>query len=333
MLRTFFRCGIILPVRYNDSVRRLALTTALLLAGCASTTADATPAAPFLTPYLTATSSSELNPSAGVIVSAETPLPTATPSRYVIKSGDTLSQIAEALKVPLDELLLANPGIDANSLRVGDSILVPAARSTDPSLATATPVPVRISEVTCRPMVTGAAWCFALVHNDSAESVENITGEIAILDSSGNEVANQPAALLLDVLPAGSALPLAVLFPAPVPLDPMAQVRLGTAMRLRADDQRYVPAVANNVLTLVSWSGRTADVTGDVILPDRTHDAASIWIAAVAYDENGRVVGWRRWESSGGARAGSTLRFELSVYSLAGRIRRVELEVQARSQL
>lgn len=68
--------------------------------------------------------------------------PTVTPSKgntsgsetgfdHIIASGDTLSTIAEAfrakgVKVTADDILKANPGLKATSLRVGQKIFIPA---------------------------------------------------------------------------------------------------------------------------------------------------------------------------------------------------------------
>jgi LysM repeat protein len=46
--------------------------------------------------------------------------------RYIVKSGDVLSQISIRTGVPLDTLQRLNPGVDAQSLRVGQKLkLVP----------------------------------------------------------------------------------------------------------------------------------------------------------------------------------------------------------------
>ena len=300
-----------------------------MAAACAPAVQGTLPAAPLLQPYSTVTLAATEDLTAGRVVSAGTPLPTSTPASYTIKSGDTLSQIAEQLRVTVDSLLLANPGLDPNSLHVGETLLIPSSAG-NAAAATATPAPLDILEVACRPMATGAAWCFALVHNDSAEPLENVTAQISILDSEGGFLAGQDVALLLDVLPPGASLPLAVPFPGPLPLELKPQVRILTAMRLSPDTQRYLPVAVRNEMTTISWSGRTADVRGEVTLAADNKNAAQIWLGAVAYDRSGRVLGWRRWESAGGMGAGSSMPFQLFVYSLAGVIDRVELVAQAR---
>ncbi|HET6846486.1 MAG TPA: hypothetical protein VFH29_06595, partial [Anaerolineales bacterium] len=142
--------------------------------------------------------------------------------------------------------------------------------------------------------------------------------------------ASQDVALLLDVLPPGASMPLAVPFQGPLPLDVRPQVRILTAMRVPSNTPRYLRAVTHNTLTQVSWSGRAADVSGEVLLQSGVANATQIWLAAMAYDDAGRLVGWRRWESSVGLAAGTSMPFHTSVYSLAGRIDRVDLVVQAR---
>ena len=56
-----------------------------------------------------------------------TPIPAPTPQVYVIKSGDTLSKIARAFGLTLDDLLAANKDTIANADRivVGDEIIIP----------------------------------------------------------------------------------------------------------------------------------------------------------------------------------------------------------------
>jgi peptidoglycan endopeptidase LytF len=60
-------------------------------------------------------------------------------SSYVIKDGDTLAGIASRLGITLDDLRAANPGVDPGTLRVGQSIKLPANPDlTPPAAVTAT---------------------------------------------------------------------------------------------------------------------------------------------------------------------------------------------------
>jgi LysM repeat protein len=44
---------------------------------------------------------------------------------YTVRAGDTPSAIADAVGVPLEDLLAANPGIDPNALTVGQKLTLP----------------------------------------------------------------------------------------------------------------------------------------------------------------------------------------------------------------
>jgi LysM repeat protein len=328
--RNWVARGIIPSLQYNDSVRHLVLGVAMLAAACTSAAPEASAATPVLRPYATITPSATSDQVAGRIISPETPPPSPTPSRYTIGAGDTLSQIAERNNLTLDALLAANPGVNPAALRVGEVLLLPAAIAGDSALATATPAPLPISQIACRPTASGAVWCFALVHNDTPHTFENVTGQIMVVDSAGTELASKSTVLPLDILPPGAALPLAVVFTEPLPVDAKPLVRILTAIQLLPDDPRYVPAVIQDSLAQVSWAGLSAQVSGHIYLPESSPDAASVWLAAAAYDESGNLIGWRRSVLASGLSAGSTTPFEFMVSSLAGRIDRVEVLVQAR---
>ena len=61
-----------------------------------------------------------------------------------------------------------------------------------------------------------------------------------------------------------------------------------------------------------------------------SNPASLVWVAAVAYDDAGRVVGVRRWESTAGISPGGGLQFAFEVSSLAGEIEKVDFVVEAR---
>ena len=80
-------------------------------------------------------------PSASVIASGS---PTAAPSvapsvastTYTVKGGDTLSKIAKAFGVTVDQIALANPQIkDINKLNIGDVLNIPTASASTPATA------------------------------------------------------------------------------------------------------------------------------------------------------------------------------------------------------
>jgi hypothetical protein len=143
-------------------------------------------------------------------------------------------------------------------------------------------------------------------------------------------LASQTALLPLNILPPNTALPLSVFFSPEIPAGAKPQVQVLTAIRLLPDDERYLPASVNNTLVQVNADGRSARVDGQVLLPADVNAASQVWVAATAYDESGRTVGVRRWESNAGLTPGGSLPFSFMVSSLGGRIEKVEFAVEAR---
>lgn len=292
------------------------IVIALLLAACAAPPAQKI-SGYALYPYQTPTPSPVSAPN--VIVMVATPQPTPTPVVYIIQSGDTFSQLGERFKIPQDELRAANPGINPNGMPVGGTLIIPDI-STSPAAAwTPTPVPVPISQISCHASADPGWWCFALIENTTPAMLENVAAQINLLDANHTAVMSQTAFALLDVIPPNSALPVYVFFPnAGGDLTPQAQ--LLSAVQLDVHDARYLPAEISHAVVEINWDGLTARVNGRVELPAA---AQKVWVVAVAYAEDGRVVGLKRWE-------GATPRFDFSVASLGPAIEFVAFVVEAR---
>ena len=75
--------------------------------------------------------------------------------------------------------------------------------------------------------------------------------------------------------------------------------------------------------------GLSALVSGQAAVDAGSMDAGMVWVTAAAFDASGAVIGVRRAELSGGIKAGSTAPFEVIVYSLGGKIDKVELFTEA----
>ena len=98
---------------------------------------------PTSAPTNTATSTPTITLTPTAPPPTDTPLPTETPtlsgpSWYIVEEGDTLSGIALKFNIDLIVLLNMNPGIDADTIKVGDKIIIPAPSTL---LDTATPIP------------------------------------------------------------------------------------------------------------------------------------------------------------------------------------------------
>ncbi len=314
------------------------LSTLTACAGNTKAVTELAPAVPYQTvipsesPIVTPSESPTIIPSLTGII-----LPTPTTFTYTVAQGDTLTGIAERFGVTLEALLAANPGIQPEVLPVGTTLIIPATSGT---LAESTPTPAQLpaQQARCWSETDGGLWCFALVQNDYAETLENLSAQFTLLDSNGQELASQVAFALLNTLPPGQSMPLAVHFPPPVQANGSApraetrttpRVQVLTATRLQAGDMRYLPVMLENTLVSVDASGRTAQVSGLVILTE-AGTANTLWVLATAYDAAGNVVGVRRWESPSALTADEPVSFDFLVSSVGPVIDRVEFLAEAR---
>jgi len=264
------------------------------------------------------------------VVAAETPLPTSTPFAYTIQRGDTISSVALKFGVSMDDLLAANPEVSPNAMSVGQVINIPSNPENPSGEPTPTPASFTIQQIECYPTADQGMWCFVLIHNDFPDFMENVSAQVTLVDGTGTSIASQTALLPLNILPPNSSLPLIVFFPPEIPRDAKPQVQILTAIRLLPNHERYLPATINNTLVQVNADGRSARLNGQVLLPGDAESASQIWVTGTAYDQAGHVVGVRRWESNAGLSPGGNLPFEFTVFSLGGRIERVEFAVEAR---
>lgn len=306
---------------YNHLMRKSLYLIALLVSACA--TPNAQPTDFSLQPYLTRTPAPSSTPN--VLVIFETPLPTSTPLIYIVEAGDTLSEIAEKFKISQSDLIAANADVNPNTLVVGQTLFIPDPSAALAAASTPTPVPAPITQAVCHPTADHGLWCFALIRNDSAAPLENISAQITLLDENNNAVASQTAFTLLDIIPSNSALPVFVFFP-DTPSNLVLQVQLLSAVQ--GGTSRYLPAVLNNTVAQIAWDGRSAQLSGQILLPAESQAASRVWVAAVAYDKDGQVVGIKRWEG-GAIQPGGSISFSFLVASLRSAIDAVGFVAQA----
>ena len=240
-----------------------------------------------------------------------------------------MSSVALKFRVSLDDLITANPEVNPSAMSIGQVLRIPSDPNNPSGEPTPTPAPFIVQQIKCYPAINKGTWCFVLAYNDSPDFMENLSAQVTLVDSNNNFIASQTALLPLNILPPNTSLPLAVYFPPDVPFDAKPQVQVLTAIRLFENDQRYLLATIHNTIVEVNNDGRYATVSGEIALPVESKAATQVWVAAVAYDENGNVVGVKRWEG-GGIQPGDSLPFKMNVSSLGGEMTRVDFAVEAR---
>ena len=306
----------------------LPISLFLPLTACATQSTDPTPLPLTLIPYLTSTQNPSQTPQG--LVTAEVPLPSPTPFTYTVQQGDTISSIALKFGISMDDLQATNPEISPNAMSVGQVLKIPSDPNNPSGAPTPTPASFSVQQIECYPTADKGMWCFVLAHNDFSDFMENVSAQVTLVDANNDTIASQTALLPLNILPPNTSLPLTLFFPPEIPFDAQPRVQVLTAGRLLPKDERYLPATINNTLVQVNTDGRSARVSGAVLLPGQAKAASQIWIAGTAYDDAGRVIGIRRWESSAGLSAGRNLPFEFMVFSIGDKIARVEFAVEAR---
>jgi len=244
--------------------------------------------------------------------------------------------------IPLEVLLTANPTVDPGFLSVGTELKVPASMATpDPAQSTPTPVPVEVSPPDCYPVADGGLWCYLLVSNPNDQAVENLSAQILVSGFADGQIASQTAFPPLNLLASSSAMPLAAYFPPPVPDGFSPYGQLLTTLLLPAGDQRYAPASVENPRIEIQdgpfQDGQLAQVSGTVRLEEASGAIRLLWVAAVAYDAEGNVVGLRKWDAgtdlTGGESSPLRIPFSLTVYSLGPAIDHVEVLVEAQREI
>ncbi len=253
---------------------------------------------------------------------ADEDLSTPTPATYKVAEGDTLIGIATRLGISLDALRAANPGVEPRLLTPGMTLLLPAEGGTAlPIIPTPTPVAVTMEEARCYASTAGELWCFVYIENNLPTAVENLTAAVHLLSADGEVISTLQATPPLNLLGPGEALPLVAYSPDLPGGWVAARGQLLSAYSLAAGSDYYLAAVIQGSNIDFSEDGLAASVAGRVEIQG---EAKTIWVLAVAYDDQGEIVGVRRWESAG------ETEFDFTVYSLGPAIADVDLLVEAR---
>ncbi len=310
---------------YSAAKRGLiGLAGLIVLAACGASAAEsAATSTPALTPYIGAQLSATPSLTATLALT-EPPLATPTPLTHAIVEGETLLGLAERYGISLDALLAANPGLNGTLLSIGQEILIPQQDGDGPNeIPSPTPAPVTESDTDCYATAAGELWCFLLLSNDSTQALENLSGVLRFFSAAGEELLTVDMVAPLNLLPPGESMPLIAYVASPPEGWSSLRGRLLTAY-VSIGTGRYIATEIQNEQVLISASGLAAQVRGSVALAGG-QPASSVWVLAVAYDEEGAVVGQRRWESDGGG-----LDFDFYVYSLGPEVASVTLLAEAR---
>jgi len=198
--------------------------------------------------------------------------------------------------VSLDELKTMNPDVNPNIMIVGTDLLIPVA-TLQPTNLTLEPTPILLplDGLNCLPDAEGGAWCFVWANNTSSEAYENVTIGFNLADLQATQVFSRQGTAPLNVLLAGEKIPVALYFSDAVPQPFQKSAQFVSAVPYNPDSGRYLPInveVSSDISTL---EGQLITIAGEFTLDE---PASNVTIVAVALDEQGNLIGLRRWQSS-----------------------------------
>ena len=296
---------------------------------------------------------------APVIVSSPTPLPsespmvspspsptaTETPKTVTFKLGpnDDMFSIALYYGISLDALKTANPDQHPNALKVGSELIIPITPTAFIPTSTAEPEskfdPTSESTATLAPgqrhypsycyrNAMAAVYCFTVIHNDQDKAVENVTLKLTLSDETGKS-AQAFATTLINVIPPHSSMPAASYFP-PVWAEKLeAQAELDFELPFAEGESRYLEAEIKKQQIEMLYQDKAAKVSGTIVFENKQTSYLTLNVLAVAWAEDGAVLGMRRWSSVDNGSTSNEIPFDFNVYSMAGPIARVDLFVEA----
>jgi LysM repeat protein len=310
----------------------------LLLAACTPAPAQPTASAtqpvrliPYHIPTLSPTAPVTQPGGLSLPTSTVTPTATPTPFLHVLVKDDTLLGLALQYGVSLEAIKTANPQVNPNLLIIGNSVVIPIQATPLPTLAPSpTPVAARLAAPRCYPTGDGGLWCFVLATNNQPFALENLAARIRLAGPDGQNLGKQTAILPLNRLPPGASLPLMAFFPPPVEASAVPSAVQTDSLAIPAADTRYLTTTLQIENVAIGPNGLQADVQGSVGLLPGSSPASVVWLAAVAYDADGQVVGVRKWEAAEILPPAGSLPFTITVYSLGPAIARLDAVVEAR---
>lgn len=289
-----------------------------------------------LTPFLFATKTASPFPNS-IPTANSIPSPTPTPRTHVVKKGEDMLGIAILYGTTLEELMAANPNIKPNIMSVGAILIIPPSsdlveRSEMPDIRPSpTAIPMDAGSLFCTITQEGGAWCSLPVVNSQEIPLEGISATFRLTDTQNQEILTQAAFLPLDLIYPNQSLPLTAYFPPPIPADYHFRADIISSLPY-PDDGRYLPTRINHQEIIIADNQLSASVKLDLSLEGVEGAARRVWVAVMAYDQQGNVVGLRRWENPSDQilNSGQVLSVALNVYSNSGPITRIELASEAR---
>jgi YD repeat-containing protein len=224
-------------------------------------------------------------------------------------------------------VLAANPEIDPYTLTVGTQVKIPLGNSNLQIGGTSEPLALTLSEPECSLTPDAGLWCFVMVSNPLPDAAANIAVTFSLANNASGETVDQIVPAILNKLDPGDALPAVVFFAAPIPADFAVSAGLASAFSASQSGKTYYSVATDNPAVVIA--GRLAKVSGEAVIKGDPGKTVDVWVAALAYDARGNLLGVRRTESRVTLIKDERLVFNLNVYSTGNPIDSVVLKAEA----
>ena len=294
-----------------------------LLAACSSVEKQHTPL-----PTATLRSFSSNTPTSKP-VSSLTPIgtsipagPTPTPFVHIIQQGETLLEIAFRYGVQFDNIVLINPEIDPNLLRIGEEIRIPGPEGEpiDILLPTPTPIPVQLKTLGCYESPSLAYVCMVSITNTEEFMVAGVSAQITLHDRDGLILDNQIVYAPISQIPTGQEIPLIAIFDRRPSGYSSFHVDLLSAVQV-ADLMDELPLIdVLETITIYKAEKRLAEVSGRLSIMSHEGDEFLVRVVGVALDTKGEPIGMNVWEGRVKSSINEEIEYRISIFSLGPEI-------------
>ena len=298
----------------------------LLLSSCSLLQREETSPQALLTPYVTSTTVIQEVEQVAVEPTI-TPEPTLTPTPFVhvLGNNETISSLALTYNLEVSDILAINPEVTPNALSVGTQILIPYIGGDEEEgnadIVISEPLPLKVSPAECVNTTDGGLWCAAEVLNATEQDAAGITVTFVLKNAAGETQKEQTVPTLLNYLKAGASIPVSAFFSAKNPAVYTVETSLTTALPLEESVLSYQPVAVK--VNSVDTDGRSAMVSAVIPAFDANSGVTRVWLALIAYDKDGNLVGMRRMEYTPVTEGGEGQSVKLWVYSSSKDIKQV----------
>lgn len=281
--------------------------TILILIGCNnSVTPQVVDNTPVVTP--TASAISVITP-----IPTSTVTPTPTPVIYTVQANDTILSIAAKFNRSTSSIQAINGLANPRQLTVGQMLIIPPAETFD-GVPTTTPTPptLLVQSINFQQTTYGVLWCLGEVYNPGDKPISEVQVEAILFDERGILLNRATSFTELSVIPPAEAVPFAILFTEPPSDFDQYQLKVIAGIPMTNQSRSYFD------FEIITSQGKFVGVSTyrvqGKLRNQGNHDAETVRLVAIAYDENEEVIAQRQVELAVNLfKAGAIAPFEIDL--------------------